>query len=202
VSRTLVTTKLRTPRTRPKLVERPRLHKALDLGRERKLTLVSAPAGFGKTTLLAGWIMERSDNERSVVWVSLGESDNDPACFLSYLVAALQDVEESIGEGILASLRSPESPPVETMVGALINELAGAEREVTMVLDDFHLICSEPVHEAVAFLLEHLPKNVRLVIATRTDPPLSLSRLRVRDQVTEIRAADLRFTTEEATDFL
>src|SRR5215213_4198619 len=123
VPRTLVTTKLRAPRTRPNLVARPRLHEELDRGEERKLTLVSAPAGFGKTTLLVEWLMERSGNERSVVWVSLDESDNDPARFLSYLVGALQNVKGDIGEGVLASLRSPELPSIETVVGALINEL-------------------------------------------------------------------------------
>jgi LuxR family maltose regulon positive regulatory protein len=199
---TLVTTKLRVPRTRPNLVERPRLHELLDRGEGRKLTLVSAPAGFGKTTVLVEWLMGRSGDERSVVWVSLDESDNDPARFLSYLVGALQNVEEGIGEGVLASLRSPELPPIETVVGALINELAGTEREVTVVLDDYHLIDSEHVHEAVAFLIEHLPENVSLVIATRADPPLSLSKLRAGDQVTEIKAADLRFTTDEAAAFL
>jgi LuxR family transcriptional regulator, maltose regulon positive regulatory protein len=202
VPQTLVTTKLRAPRTRPNLVARQRLHEALDRGEERKLTLVSAPAGFGKTTLLVEWLMERSGNERSVVWVSLDESDNDPAHFLSYLVGALQNVEEGIGEGVLAALRSPELPSIETVAGALINELAGAEREVTVFLDDYQLIDTRLVHEAVTFFLEHLPENVSLVIATRTDPPLSLSKLRARDQVTEIRAADLRFTTDEAATFL
>jgi ATP/maltotriose-dependent transcriptional regulator MalT len=202
VPQTLVTTKLRAPRTRPNLVARPRLHEALDRGEERKLTLVSAPAGFGKTTLLVEWLMERSGDKRSVVWVSLDEADNDPARFLSYLVGALQRVEEGLGEGVLASLRSPELPSIETVVGALINELAGAEREITVFLDDYHLIGTRLVHEAVSFFLEHLPENVSLVIATRTDPPLSLSKLRARDQVTEIRAADLRFTTDEAAAFL
>jgi LuxR family maltose regulon positive regulatory protein len=140
VPQTLVTTKLRAPRTRPNLVERPRLHEALARAEDRKLTLVSAPAGFGKTTLLVEWLMERSREERSVVWISLDESDNDPARFLSYLVGALQNLEEGIREGVLASLRSPELPPIEPVVGALINELAGAEREVTVFLDDYHLI--------------------------------------------------------------
>src|SRR5918998_1301804 len=202
VPQTLVTTKLRAPGTRPNLVARPRLHEALDRGEERKLTLVSAPAGFGKTTLLVEWLVERSGDERSVVWVSLDEADNDPARFLSYLVGALQNVEEGLGEGVLASLRSPEMPPVETVVGALINELGGADREITVILDDYHLIDTRLVHEAVSFFLEHLPENVSLVIATRTDPPFSLSKLRARDQVTEIKAADLRFTTDEAAAFL
>ena len=202
VPQTLVTTKLRVPRTRPNLVERPRLHELLDGGEGRKLTLVSAPAGFGKTTLLVEWLVERSGNGRSGVWLSLDESDNDPARFLSYLVGALQNVVEGIGEGVLALLRAPELPPLEALVEALINELAGAGREVTVFLDDYHLIDARPVHEAVSIFLEHLPENVGLVIATRTDPPLPLSRLRARDQVTEIKAADLRFTPDEAAAFL
>jgi LuxR family maltose regulon positive regulatory protein len=177
-------------------VERPRLHKILDRGEGRKLTLVSAPAGFGKTTLLVEWLVERSGNGRSGVWLSLDGSDNDPARFLSYLVGALQNVMEGIGEGVLALLRVPELPPLETLVGALINELAASGREVTVFFDDYHLIDARPVHAAVSFFLEQLPENVDLVIASRTDPPLPLSRLRVRDQVTEIKAADLRFTSE------
>jgi LuxR family maltose regulon positive regulatory protein len=202
VPQTLVTTKLRAPRTRPNLVERPRLHEALDRGEGRKLTLVSAPAGFGKTTLLVEWLVERSGDERSVVWVSLDESDNDPARFLSYLVGALQNVVEGIGEGVLALLRSPDPPPVEVTVGTLINELADLPHEIAMVLDDYHLIGSQAVHEAVSFLLEHLPENAHLVVSSRTDPPLHLPKLRVRGQMAEIRAADLRFTPEEATAFL
>jgi LuxR family maltose regulon positive regulatory protein len=133
----------------------------------------------------------------------LEEADNDPARFLAYLVTALRSgLGEGIGEGVLASLRSPEFPSVEAVVGALINELADARREVTMVLDDYHVIHSGPVHEATSFLLEHLPGNAHLVISSRADPPLPLAKLRARDQVTEIRAADLRFTTEEATAFL
>jgi LuxR family transcriptional regulator, maltose regulon positive regulatory protein len=198
----LVTTKLRAPRTRPNLVARPRLREVLARGEGRRLTLVSAPAGFGKTTLLGEWLMERSGGERSAVWVSLDGSDNDPARFLSYLVGALQDVEEGIGEGVLASLRSPQPPPTQTVVGALVNDLAGIGREVTVVLDDYHAIDSGHVHEAVTYFLEHLPENVRLVVASRTDPPLPLPRLRARDQVTEIGAADLRFTTKEAAAFL
>lgn len=198
----LVTTKLRVPRTRPNVVARPRLRETLALGEGRRLTLVSAPAGFGKTTLLAEWLEDRSGDGKPAAWVSLDESDNDPARFLTYLVGALGDVEEEIGEGILASLRSPESPPVEAVVGALVNELAGVPQEITVVLDDYHVIYSEPVHQAVSFLLEHLPENAHLVVSGRTDPPLHLSRLRARDQMTELRAADLRFTTDEATAFL
>jgi LuxR family transcriptional regulator, maltose regulon positive regulatory protein len=133
----------------------------------------------------------------------LEEADNDPARFLAYLVSALRSaLGEGIGEGVLASLRLPEFPPVEAVVGVLINELADVRDEVTIVLDDYHVIHSGPVHEATTFLLEHLPENVHLVISSRADPPLPLSKLRARNQMTEIRAAELRFTTEEVTAFL
>jgi LuxR family transcriptional regulator, maltose regulon positive regulatory protein len=199
----LVTTKVRVPRTRTELVPRPRLREALVRNEGRRLTLVSAPAGFGKTTLLSEWLEDRSEDGRSVAWLSLEEADNDPARFLAYLVSALQSaLGEGIGEGVLASLRLPEFPPVEAVVGVLINELADVRDEVTIVLDDYHVIHSGPIHEATSFLLEHLPENVHLVISSRADPPLPLAKLRARDQVTEIRAAALRFTTEEATAFL
>jgi LuxR family maltose regulon positive regulatory protein len=202
VPQALVTTKLRTPRTRPNLVERPRLRDVLVAGQGRRLTLVSAPAGFGKTTLLGEWAEDLSAAGRSVAWVSLDGSDNDPTRFMAYLVDALRAVEEGVGDGILASLSSPEPPPVEAVMGTLVNDLANAHREVVMVLDDYHLIGSEPVHEGVSFLLEHLPENAHLIVSSRTDPPLPLPKLRARAQMAEIRAADLRFTTEEATAFL
>jgi ATP/maltotriose-dependent transcriptional regulator MalT len=200
----LVTTKVRVPRTRTELVPRPRLREALVRNEGRRLTLVSAPAGFGKTTLLSEWLEHRSGDGRSVAWLSLEEADNDPARFLAYLVSALRSaLGEGIGEGVLASLRLPEFPPVEAVVGVLINELADVRHEeVTIVLDDYHVIHSGPIHEATSFLLEHLPENVHLVISSRADPPIPLAKLRARDQVTEIRAAGLRFTTEEATAFL
>jgi LuxR family maltose regulon positive regulatory protein len=168
------------------------------------LTLVSAPAGFGKTTLLGEWLDDRSRDGRLVAWLSLEEADNDPARFLAYLVRALRSaLGEGIGEGVLASLRLPEFPSVEAVVGVLINELADVRHEeVTIILDDYHVIHSGPIHGATSFLLEHLPENVHLVISGRADPPLPLAKLRARDQMTEIKAAELRFTTEEATAFL
>jgi LuxR family maltose regulon positive regulatory protein len=203
VSQALLTTKLRAPRVRPNLVARPRLRDVLAAGEGSALTLVSAPAGFGKTTLLGEWFSDHSEGgERSVAWLSLDETDNDPVRFLTYLVSALRTVEEGIGEGVLASLRSPQPPPIKAAVGALVNELAELPREITVVLDDYHLISSEPVHDATSFLLEHLSENAHLVVSGRMDPPLPLSKLRARNQMTEIRAADLRFTTEEATAFL
>jgi LuxR family transcriptional regulator, maltose regulon positive regulatory protein len=142
----LVTTKLHAPKTRTNLVARPRLREALGWNEGRKLTLVSAPAGFGKTTLLAEWTEDWSAQGRSVAWVSLDESDNDPSRFLSYLVGALQAAEGGIGEGVVASLRSPEIPSVEILVGALVNELVDLPQGIMVVLDDYHLIYSEPVH--------------------------------------------------------
>jgi LuxR family transcriptional regulator, maltose regulon positive regulatory protein len=200
-SDTLVSTKLRPFQTRPNLVARPRLIAKLEPEAGRKLMLISAPAGFGKTTLLGEWAASRSD-EQCVAWVSLDEADNDPARFLSYLVAALQTVEEEIGEGVLSSLRAPGSPPVEALTGALINELADVPGTLAIVLDDYHLIDSDNVHGIVAFLLERLPSNVHLLIASRIDPPLPLARLRARGQTTEINATDLFFTREEAVAFL
>ena len=198
----LLTTKLRPPRSRPSLVPRQRLREALARNEGRRLTLVSAPAGFGKTTLLAEWLVELSAGGRAVAWLSLDSSDNDPARFLAYLVGALRSVGEGIGEKVLASLRSPEPPPVEAVAGALINELADVEQEITLVLDDYHLIGTEAIHETVSFLIEHMPENVHLVASSRTDPPLPLARLRARDQMVELRAAELRFTPKEVTAFL
>src|SRR3712207_924209 len=142
-SDSLVSTKLRPSPVRPKLVARPRLAEKLEREPTRKLTLISAPAGFGKTTLLVEWLRERAGSEGSVAWLSLDEGDNDPVRFLSYLVAALQAIEEGIGEGVLSALRSPEPPRVENITAALINELAARPEELTLVLDDYHLIDSE-----------------------------------------------------------
>jgi LuxR family maltose regulon positive regulatory protein len=165
--------------------------------------LISAPAGFGKTTLLVEWLRVLADGEEYVAWLSLDEGDNDPVRFLSYLVASLRRiVGEEFGEGILAALRSPEPPRMEAVLGAFVNELADLPGEVAVVLDDYHLIDSESVHRIVSFLLERLPENIHLVISGRVDPPLSLARLRVRGQMIELHAADLRFTPEEAAAFL
>lgn len=197
----LITTKLGIPRKRPNLVPRPRLDERLEEGVRRKLLLVSAPAGFGKTTLLSEWLRRRA-SERSVAWVSLDETDCDPARLLSYLVAALRSVEEGIGEGVLAALRSSEPLRIEAVAGALVNELSASPREFVLVLDDYHVIDSQPIHDAIAFLLEYLPPNAHLAIASRAVPPLPLAKLRARDQMTELGVAELSFTTEEATAFL
>jgi LuxR family transcriptional regulator, maltose regulon positive regulatory protein len=199
----LVFTKLRPSQARPELVARPRLTARLEREASRKLTLISAPAGFGKTTLLVEWLKEREDGDQSVAWVSLDEGDNDPVRFLSYLVAALRrTLGEGFGEDVLAVLRSPGPPRMEAVLGAFVNELADLPGEIAVVVDDYHVIDSESVHGIVSFLLEYLPPNVHLVISSRIDPPLQLSRLRTRSQLTELDAADLTFTSEEAASFL
>jgi LuxR family transcriptional regulator, maltose regulon positive regulatory protein len=198
----LLSTKLRPSQSRPKLVARPRLTARFEWDAGRKLTLVSAPAGFGKSTLLAEWLGSAANRVRCVAWVSLDAGDNDPTRFLSYLVAALKTVEGGIGESVLALLRSPQPPDIEAMTGILVNDLAAIPGEITVILDDYHVIDSGPVHGMVSFLLDNLPPNAHLVISSRMDPPLPLPRLRARDQMVEIRAADLRFTPEEAGAFL
>jgi LuxR family maltose regulon positive regulatory protein len=199
----IVSTKLHPSQARPKLVARPRLAGRLDPEAGRKLTLVSAPAGFGKTTLLGKWWKGREGGAHCAAWLSLDEGDNDPARFLAYLVAAIgRTVEEGFGGGILAALRSPEPPRMEAVLGALVNEIADLSCELDLILDDYHLIDSEGVHRIVTFLLERLPEGAHLIVSSRVDPPLPLSRLRARNQMTELGAADLAFTPEEAAAFL
>ncbi|MEJ2149893.1 MAG: LuxR C-terminal-related transcriptional regulator [Chloroflexota bacterium] len=194
-------TRLTIPPPRPDAVARPRLIERLDdaprLG--HRLTLVSAPAGFGKTTLLSAWA---GGSERAVTWLTLEESDADPAQFLTYLVAALGQIEAGIGEPLRQILQSPQPPPPHSLLAPLINDLATVETPFTLVLDDYHLVASQPVHEMLAFLLDHQPPAMHLVVSTREDPPLPLARLRARGQLTEIRERDLRFSVEEAAAFL
>ena len=195
----LLMTKLYMPPSRPELVPRPRLIRQLNQGMEGKLTLVSAPAGFGKTTLVSVWIRETG---MPVAWLSLDAEDNDPARFLAYLVAAFQSVDESLGKGLVESLQSSQPPTREDVLTTLINQVDALGIRLNLVLDDYHLIAATAVHEAVAFLLEHLPPKIHLVIATRADPPLSIARLRGRGLLTELRQSDLRFSLEEAASFL
>ncbi|UCH24524.1 MAG: AAA family ATPase [Trueperaceae bacterium] len=199
MSAPILATKLYLPPPRPKVVLRPRLTARLAAGLHRKLTLISAPAGFGKTTLVSEWL---AACERPAAWLSLDEGDNDLNQFLAYLVAALQTVAEHLGQGVLETLQSPPPVPTEPILIALVNELATLPNPLVLVLDDYHVIDAEPVDKALAFLLEHLPPQLHLIITTREDPRLPLARLRVRDQLTELRATDLRFTAEEATGFL
>ncbi|MGB3061306.1 MAG: LuxR C-terminal-related transcriptional regulator [Anaerolineae bacterium] len=225
MSTPILATKLYIPLPRPKLVLRPRLIERLNEGLSSgcKLTLISAPAGFGKTTLVSEWVNNlrfTSDDFRldaanggeivnrkskianRVAWLSLDAGDNDPARFLTYLVAALQTIAGNIGAGVLAALESPQPPPTESILTALLNEITTIPDNFILVLDDYHLVEAIPVDQALATLLDHLPPQMHLVIATREDPQLPLARLRARGHSTELRAADLRFTPAEAADFL
>ena len=197
----ILATKLYVPPSRRRVVLRPRLVERLDegLAAGHRLTLLSAPAGFGKTTLVSDWV---AGCRRPVAWLSLDAGDSDPGRFLTYLVAALQTVAPGIGQGVLAVLQSPQPPPPESTLTALLNDVAAIPGDLVLVLDDYHVLDARPVDEAMAFLVEHLPPRLHLVIATREDPALPLARLRARGQLTELRAADLRFTPSEAAAFL
>ena len=201
MSTPILSTKLYFPPPRSGIVPRPHLAERLNegLAASRKLTLVSASAGFGKTTLVSEWIA-RCD--QPVAWLSLDEGDNDLTRFLVYLIAALQTIDKNIGEGVLGALQSPQPPSIESILTALLNEIAAIPNNFILVLDDYHAIDSNLVDQALIFLLEHLPPQMHLVIATREDPDLPLARLRARGQLTELRAADLRFTPAEAAEFL
>ena len=197
----ILATKLYIPPSRRSVVLRPRLVERLNegLAAGNRLTLVSAPAGFGKTTLVSEWV---AGCGRPAAWLSLDAGDSDPSRFLTYLIAALQTVAAGIGNGVLALLQSPQPPPLESTLTALLNDVTTIPGDFVLVLDDYHVLDARPVDDALAFLVEHLPPQVHLVIATREDPALPLARLRARSQLTELRAADLRFTPSEAADFL
>ena len=195
----ILATKLYIPPLRPNVVIRPRLLEQLNEGLHRKLILISAPAGFGKTTLVSEWV---EGIERLAAWLSLDEGENDPARFLTYLVAALQTIAPNIGEGVLGVLQSPQPPPTETILTALLNDLTTLSDHFVLVLDDYHVIDAKSIDHALTYLVEHLPPQMHLVIATREDPQLPLARLRARGQLTELRATDLRFTPSEAAAFL
>jgi LuxR family transcriptional regulator, maltose regulon positive regulatory protein len=224
----LLQTKFYLPAARPALVRRSHLIERLGSGSNRPITLVSAPAGFGKTTLVSEWVSnfgfpifdfrlastaeETSQNPKSkiqnrVAWLSLDEDDNEPVRFLTYLIAALQTCLPTIGESALALLDAPQAPPAKLILTQLINDLGTHTGSLStgplcLVLDDYHLITSPAIHEALSFFIDHLPATLHLVISSRVDPPLPLARWRVRNQLREIRAADLRFLPEEADAFL
>jgi len=197
----LLETKLHVPRLRRGLVTRPRLSDRLSRGAESALTLVSAPAGFGKTTLLTEWLAAAPADGRSAAWLSLDQRDNDSAVFWTYLVTALQTAAHGVGAGALLLLQSPQSP-IETVLATLVNDLHATPNDVVLVLDDYHVIEARDVQDGMTFLLEHLPPQIHLVIASRADPALPLARLRGRGELVEIRAADLRFTPDEAAEYL
>ena len=195
----ILSTKLYIPLPRTNVVLRPRLIERLNEGLDRKLTLISASAGFGKTTLVSQWV---AGCERPVAWLSLDEGDDDSTRFLTHLVAALQTIAENIGEGVVSSLKSPQPPSTESILTALLNEISAIPYKFVLVLDDYHVIDSKRIDDALIFLLEHLPPQMHLVIATRENPQLPLGRLRARGHLTELRATDLRFTPGETATFL
>lgn len=199
----LVSTKLRPSQTRSSLVARPRLFEALARERGRRLTLVCAPAGFGKTTILSSWAQTRAAAGHPVVWLSLDLTERDPARFVTYLVAAIRrSVQPTFGEGILAAVHAPSPPRPEALAAILINELASLPGEIDVILDDYHLVDVDAINEVVGRLLDYLPPGLHLIVAGRTRPSLALARLRARAQMTELTASDLAFTQDEVAAFL
>lgn len=197
----LLQTKLTIPPLRTNLVYRPRLMARLDraLQADCKLALISAPAGYGKTTLVSAWVRQL---EEPAAWLSLDESDNDPVRFLTYFIAALQLVHPAIGEDTMSLLQSPQPPPSEIMLTTLINDIAGSASPIILILDDYHAIHTPPIHKQLAFLLDRIPQQMHLIILTREDPLLPVARLRARGQLLEIHQHDLRFTGEETVELL
>src|ERR1700739_1873703 len=185
----LLETKCYVPRSRRALVPRPRLSERLDRGTASKLMLVSAPAGFGKTTLLTEWLAAgpaAPADQRMAAWLSLDRGDNDRASFWTYVIAALRTAAPAVGESALALLQAPRPSPIETVLTALLNDLGGIASDIVLVLDDYHVIDAREVQDGMAFLLDHLPLGLHVVIASRADPALPLARLRARGELTEI----------------
>lgn len=199
VNNTPLRTKLYVPQNRADVVVRSRLLEYLTTGLNSKLTLVSAPAGFGKTSLLSSW---QGKNALPLAWVSLDVQDNDPIHFWRYVTAALDTVQSGFAESSLAALSSSQAPPIRGVLSLLINEITLLQQQLVLVLDDYHIIETASIHQDLSFFLEHLPANVHLFMLSRADPPLPLTRLRARGEMVEIRADDLRFTDDEATAFL
>jgi LuxR family maltose regulon positive regulatory protein len=211
----ILATKLYIPRLRAPLVSRPHLIEQLDAGLDRKLTLVSAPAGFGKSTLLAHWASRFATNEpgsdsgcpaennrHRLAWLSLDKSDNDPHRFLAHFISALQGIAAGTGERALSALHITNPPHIERLIGGLINDIARIPDPFSLILDDFHLITDPQVHEALLFLLENQPRHMHLIISGRADPPWPMARLRSRGELSELRIDNLRFSADEVAAFM
>ncbi len=200
----LLKTKLHIPHRRPDMVPRSLLIKQLNERIQRKLTLITAPAGYGKTNLASEWthsLQSEDTSNNRITWLSLEEVDSEPIRFLSYVIAALQQVAPEIGAGALSLFESAQSPPINTVLNELINDIAGLDYHIMLVLDDYHVISHPEIHEALRYLVEHQPHQMHLVITSREDPPLPLPRLRARGEMAEIRMHDLRFSLDETTQF-
>jgi len=195
----LLRAKSHVPLTRPNLVARPLLTAKLNAGLARKLTLISAPAGFGKTTLLGDWI---SQSKYRVAWFSIDEQDNEPARFWSYFIAALQSLQPTLGTQVFSLLQTSPAVPIESVLTELVNEIDAIPEDLVLVLDDYHLIQAKPIHQALNWFLEHLPLRLHLYISSRADLPLPLARMRARDELIELRVADLRLSVEQGMRFL
>jgi LuxR family maltose regulon positive regulatory protein len=195
----ILLTKLHIPRRRPDSVPRPRLVERLNAETGQRITLISAPAGFGKTTLLAEWI---ATSERCVTWLSLDAGDNDPALFWGGFLAGLQRLDPNLGQRARSQLESPQAPPIETLLAEIINDISACPLSFVHVFDDYHFIANTAIDETLTYLLEHLPPNLHVILASRADPALPLARWRGRGHLTEIRARDLRFTVDEVAAFL
>src|SRR6266566_8460953 len=198
----LLVTRFTIPPLRAQLLQRSQLLEVLDQSRSFPLTLLSASAGFGKTTLLSAWASQSSSQ---IAWLSLDDQDNDPTRFWVYVIAALRHSGSrlsAVGEAALAMLQSPQPPLLTGALTSLINELAALEQETVLILDDYHMISEQAIHESLQFVLDHLPSCLHLLLASRVDPQLPLARLRARGQVVEIRDTDLRLSSEEAASFL
>lgn len=199
VSSTLLRTKLNVPKPPSRLLRRPHLHDRLQSGLEVPLTLVAAPAGFGKTMAIASWAR---DLDRPVAWVSLDASDADPVQFWTYVLSALEELQPGTGADALMMLQTPQPPPLRAILATLVNSVDALDGEVILVLDDYHHITSAVIHESLAFVLEHPPVRLHIYLSSRSEPPLPLARLRARDQVIEVRAEELRFRPDEISAFL
>ncbi len=200
----LLKTKLHIPNRRPDTVPRSLLIKQLNERIQRKLTLIIAPAGYGKTNLASEWIhslQSEATSNHQITWLSLEQADSEPIRFLSYVIAALQQGAPELGIGALSLFEMAQSPPINTVLNELINDIAGLDHHIILVLDDYHVISHPEIHEAVGYLVEHQPHQMHLVITSREDPPLPLSRLRARGEMAEIRMHNLRFSLDEATQF-
>ncbi len=200
----LLKTKLHIPHRRPDMVPRSLLIKQLNERIQRKLTLITAPAGYGKTNLASEWthsLQSEDTSNNRITWLSLEEADSEPIRFLSYVIAALQQVAPEIGVGALSLFEMAQSPPINTVLNELINDIAGLDYHIMLVLDDYHVISHPEIHEALRYLVEHQPHQMHLVITSREDPPLPLPRLRARGEMAEIRMHDLRFSLDKTTQF-
>jgi LuxR family maltose regulon positive regulatory protein len=197
----ILTTKLNFPPARSNLVPRPRLSEQLNAGLRKPLTLISAPAGYGKTTLLCDW-RARTDSDYPLAWLSLDPDDNNLSQFLNYVSAALASLDPTLCQDLASQLNLPQLPPVEELITGLINGVNLYSQDFALVLDDYQVITDPSINKALSYLLDHLPQKMHLVMLTRADPPLSLAKLRGRNKMEELRADDLRFTIEETTAFL